>query len=56
MMIVGVLRQLRHTDIVGKTPNLAALLARAEARPAFQRALSDQLSVFAENKPVAEPA
>ena len=56
MMIVAVLRQLRHTDIVGKTPNLAALLARAEARPAFQRALSDQLSVFAENKPVAEPA
>ena len=56
MMIVAVLRQLRHTDIVGKTPNLAALLARAEARPAFQRALSDQLSVFAENKSVAEPA
>lgn len=56
MMIVAVLRQLRHTDIVGKTPNLAALLARAEARPAFQRALSDQLSVFVENKPVAEPA
>jgi glutathione S-transferase len=56
MMIVAVLRQLRHTDIVAKTPNLAALLARAEARPAFQRALSDQLSVFAENRPVAEPA
>ena len=56
MMIVAVLRQLRHTDIVRKTPNLAALLARAEARPAFQRALSDQLSVFAENTPVAEPA
>ena len=56
MMVVAVLRQLRHTDIVGKTPNLEALLARAEARPAFQRALSDQLSVFAENKPVAEPA
>ena len=56
MMIVAVLRQLRHTDIVRKTPNLAALLARAEARPAFQRALSDQLSVFADNTPVAEPA
>lgn len=56
MMIVAVLRQLRHTDIVAKFPNLAALIARAEARPAFQRALSDQLSVFAENKPVTEPA
>ena len=56
MMIVAVLRQLRHTDIVDKFPNLAALIARAEARPAFQRALSDQLAVFAENEPVTEPA
>jgi glutathione S-transferase len=56
MMNVAVLRQLRHTDIVAKFPNLAALVARAEARPAFQRALSDQLAVFAENKPVEEPA
>ena len=56
LMIVAVLRQLRHTDIVAKFPNLAALVARGEARPAFRRALSDQLAVFAENKPVAEPA
>jgi glutathione S-transferase len=56
LMIVAMLRQLRHTDIVGKFPNIAALVARGEARPAFQRALSDQLAVFVENKPVAEPA
>jgi glutathione S-transferase len=56
MMIVAVLRQLRHTDLVARFSNLAALVARAEARPAFQRALSDQLAVFAENKPVGEPA
>jgi glutathione S-transferase len=56
MMIVAVLRQLRHTDLVARFSNLAALVARAEARPAFQRALSDQLAVFAENKPVEEPA
>ena len=56
LMIVAVLRQLRHTDIVAKFPNLAALVARGESRPAFRRALSDQLAVFAENKPVAEPA
>ena len=56
MMIVAVLRQLRHTDIVATFPNLAALIVRAEARPAFQRALADQLAVFAENKPVEEPA
>jgi glutathione S-transferase len=55
-MIVAVLRQLRHTDLVDKVPNLAALVARGESRPAFQRALSDQLAVFAENKPVTEPA
>ena len=55
LMIVAVLRQLRHTDMVAKFPNVSALVARGEARPAFQRALSDQLAVFAENKPVAEP-
>jgi glutathione S-transferase len=55
LMIVAMLRQLRHTDIVSKFPNIAALVARGEARPAFQSALSDQLAVFAENKPVPEP-
>ena len=56
LMIVAVLRQLRHTDIVGKFPNLAALVARGEARPAFQRALADQLAVFADNQPEPQPA
>ena len=56
LMLVTVLRQLRGTGIVEKYPNLAALVARGEARPAFQRGLSDQLSVFAENKPVPQPA
>jgi glutathione S-transferase len=56
LMLVAVLRQLRHTDLVAQHPNLAALVARGEQRPAFQRALADQLAVFAENKPVAEPA
>jgi glutathione S-transferase len=53
MMVVSVLRQLRHTDIVAKFPNLAALVARAEARPAFQRALADQLDVFKQHQPEA---
>lgn len=56
LMLVTVLRQLRGTGIVEKYPNLAALVARGEARPAFQRGLSDQLCVFAENKPVPQPA
>ena len=53
LMVVAVLRQLRHTDIVAKFPNLAALVARAEARPAFQRALADQLAVFKQHEPEA---
>jgi glutathione S-transferase len=56
LMIVAVLRQLRHTDIVAKFPNLAALVARGEARPAFQRALADQLAVFREHQPEGEAA
>ena len=56
LMLVTVLRQLRGMGIVENFPNLAALVARGEARPAFQRGLSDQLSVFAENKPVPQPA
>jgi glutathione S-transferase len=54
LMVVAVLRQLRHTDIVAKFPNLAALVARAEARPAFQRALADQIAVFKEHQPEPE--
>jgi glutathione S-transferase len=53
LMMVSVLRNLRHTDIVAGQPRLAALVQRGEARPAFQRALADQLAVFRENQPVA---
>ena len=56
LMIVSVLRQLRHTDLVTKHPSLAALVDRGEARPAFQRALADQLAVFASNQPQTEGA
>ena len=51
LMLIAVLRQLRHSDIVAQYPNIAALVARGEARPAFQRALADQLAVFAANEP-----
>jgi glutathione S-transferase len=51
LIMVTSLRFLRHTDIVADFPNLAAYLKRGEARPAFQRALADQLAVFAENEP-----
>lgn len=42
VMMVTVLRNLRHTDIVAGFANLAAYQARGEARPAFGQALSDQ--------------
>jgi glutathione S-transferase len=42
IMLVTVLRNLRHTQIVAAFPNLAAYQARGEARPAFRQALADQ--------------
>jgi glutathione S-transferase len=46
LMMVTVLRNLRHTDLVAEQPALAAYLARCEARPAFQRALDAQMATF----------
>ena len=51
LMMVTVLRNLRATDLVGEQPALAAFLKRAEQRPAFQRALADQLAVFEQHQP-----
>jgi glutathione S-transferase len=56
LMFVAVLRQLRGTGILDGYPHLAALVKRGEARPAFQRALSDQLAVFGEHQPQGEAA
>lgn len=51
ILMTHVLRDLRHTDIVADYPALAAYVARAEARPAFQRALADQMKPFREHAP-----
>jgi glutathione S-transferase len=56
LMLVTVLRQLRGGKVLDEFPNLTALVARGETRPAFQRALADQLAVFAENEPEPQPA
>jgi glutathione S-transferase len=56
LVMVTVLRFLRHTDLVEKIPNLSAYVKRAEARPAFKQALKDQLAVYAENQPQTEGA
>jgi glutathione S-transferase len=46
LMMVTVLRRLKGSGLVEKHPNLAAYVARGEARPAFQRAFAAQLAVF----------
>jgi glutathione S-transferase len=51
LMMTSVLRILRHTDIVAQRPALEAYRQRCEARPAFRKALADQLRPFAENAP-----
>jgi glutathione S-transferase len=51
LMMSQVLRLLRHTRLVTQIPTLAAYCRRCEARPAFQKALADQLSAFAANAP-----
>ena len=56
LIMITTLRFLRHTDMVAEFPNLAAYLKRGEARPAFQRALADQLAVYAANQPQPEGA
>ena len=54
LMMTTVLRILRHTDLVAQRPNLHAYQRRCEARPAFQKALADQLAPFERNSPPAQ--
>ena len=46
ILMTHVLRDLRHCDILADYPALSDYVARAEARPAFKRALADQLAPF----------
>ena len=46
LMMVTVLRRLNGSGILEEYPNLAAYVARGEARPAFKRAFDAQLAVF----------
>jgi glutathione S-transferase len=55
LIMVTVLRFLRHTDLVAGVSNLDAYVKRGEARPAFQQALTDQLAAYAANQPQLEP-
>lgn len=46
LLMVHVLQRLKGSGILDEYPNLAAYVARAEARPAFRRAFDAQLAVF----------
>jgi glutathione S-transferase len=46
LMMVSVLLRLGATGLVADYPNLAAYVARGEARPAYQRAFAAQLAIF----------
>jgi len=46
LMMVTVLRRLNSSGLLNDYPSLSAYIARAEARPAYQRAFDDQLAVF----------
>ena len=49
LLMVTVLRRLDGSGLLEEYPNLAAYIARGEARPAYQRAFADQLAVFTES-------
>jgi len=53
IMMITILRALRHTTLVSDIPVLRAYRDRCEARPAFQRALAAQLETFARHAPAA---
>ncbi|MBB4193747.1 glutathione S-transferase [Rhizobium aethiopicum] len=46
LLMVSVLLRLKSSNILDDYPSLAAYVARAEARPAYQRAFAAQLAVF----------
>ncbi|MGX8008370.1 glutathione S-transferase family protein [Mesorhizobium sp. ORM8.1] len=46
IMMVTVLRRLNLSGLLDEYPNLAAYVARGEARPAFKRAFDAQFAVF----------
>ncbi len=47
LMMVSVLLRLRPSGLLDEYPNLAAYVARGEARPAYQRAFAAQLAINA---------
>jgi glutathione S-transferase len=53
LMMVSVLLRLRPSGLLDEYPNLAAYVARGEARPAYKRAFAAQLAVFTGQPPTS---
>jgi glutathione S-transferase len=53
LMMVSVLLRVKPSGILGKYPNLAAYVARGEARPAYRRAFDAQLAFNTGKLPTA---
>ena len=53
LMMAAVLQILRHTDLVARFPVLQAYHDRCISRPAYRKALTDQMAVFAQHAPAA---
>ncbi len=51
LMMVSVLLRLRRSGLLDEYPNLAAYVARGEARPAYKRAFAAQLAINAAPPP-----
>ena len=51
LMVVDVLRRLSGSGLLEEFPNLAAYVARGEARPAYKRAFAAQLAINAGKPP-----
>jgi glutathione S-transferase len=51
LMMVSVLLRLQSSGMLDEFPNLAAYLARGEARPAYKRAFTAQLAINAGKPP-----
>ena len=53
ILMASVLRFVRHTELVAGFPVVDAYLKRCEARPAFHKALAEQMADYARNTPLA---
>jgi glutathione S-transferase len=53
LLMVSVLLRLKSSGILDEFPNLAAYVARGEARPAYKRAFAAQLAVYTGKPPTS---